>query len=313
MKITKPAKLNKGDLIGIIAPASMPADESRIEKSVKYFEKLGYNVEVGQHVGERRGYLAGEDENRLEDLHYMFGKKEVKAIICVRGGYGTGRLLEKINYNLIKKNPKIFVGYSDITALQMAFFKKTGLVTFGGPMAAVDFWGKVDPYTEEMFWKILTNTKKIGKLLNPDDEKFYTLNKGRGEGKLLGGNLAVLTSLLGSQYFPNFKDNVLIIEEVDELPYKIDRMFYQLRISNVLKDAAGILLGRFVDCYEKDKTKDSLTLNEVIEDYFKDIDKPVLYNIKHGHVKQTMTLPYGLNCKVNASRCFIEITEGAVV
>ncbi len=314
MKVIKPKKLNKGDVIGIISPASLPKDLSKIEKGVNYLEKLGYRVEVGKNIEKSHGYLAGTDEERLDDLHSMFKNKNVKAIISVRGGYGSGRLLDKINYPLIKRNPKIFVGYSDITALQMAFLKKTGLVTFAGPMLAVDFWkDEVDEFTEDYFWKMLTSTKKIGKLTNPDNENFYTLTKGRGEGKLIGGNLSLITSLIGTPYQPDFKNSMLLIEEIDEEPYSVDRMFYQLKYATKgFKDLNGIIIGRFVDCYIKDKDEPSLTLNDVIGDYFGSLKIPVIYNVKHGHVEQNLTIPWGLKTKMNASRNFIEIGEGAV-
>jgi muramoyltetrapeptide carboxypeptidase len=313
MKLLKPKKLSKGDLIGVISPASNPDDLSKIDKGVQYLEKLGYNVEVGKNVGQKRGYLAGDDKQRLDDFHSMFKNKHVKAIINVRGGYGSGRLLDKINFNLIRKNPKIFVGYSDITALQMAMLKKAGLVTFAGPMLAVDFHGKINSYTEENFWKLLTSTKKIGKLKNPEKESFYVLNKGRSEGKLVGGNLALITSLLGTDYQPNFKNAILMVEEIGEVPYRIDRMFNQLKLAKIFNQVNGIILGRFVDCYETDTDKETLTLNEIIEDYLADLKMPILYNFKHGHVKQNMTVPFGLNCKLNSSRKFVEITESAVI
>jgi muramoyltetrapeptide carboxypeptidase len=313
MRSVKPKKLNSGDTIGIISPASSPDDLSRIQKGVNYLEKLGYRVEVGKNVGKNHGYLAGNDDERLEDLHEMFKNKGVKAIFCVRGGYGAGRLLPRINFNLIKKNPKIFVGYSDITALQMAFYTKTSLVTFAGPMLAVDFWkDEVEEFTEENFWNILTSKKKIGKIHNPNDEKLYVLNKGRGEGKLLGGNLAVLVSTMGSQYFPNLKDSVLLLEDIGEQPYRVDRLLNQLALAKTFKQIKAVILGRFVDCYEDDSTKKTLTLNEVISDYLEGLKIPVIYNLKHGHISENLTIPFGIKCNVNASRGFIEFTESAV-
>ena len=315
MKLIKPKRLKKGDVIGIISPASPPKDMTKIEKGVKYLEGLGYRVEVGKNVEKSHGYLAGKDEERLEDLHSMFKNKNINAIINVRGGYGSGRLLDKIDYNLVKKNPKIFVGYSDITALQMAFLKKTGLVTFAGPMLAVDFWkDEVDSYTEEFFWNMLTSSKKIGKLINPDNENFYSLTKGRGEGTLVGGNLALLNSLIGTPYQPNFKKSIILIEEIGEEPYRVDRFFYQLKYAtNGFKDLEGIIIARFVDCYIKDTDSPSLTLNDVISDYFENLSIPVIYNVKHGHIEQNMTIPWGLKTKMNATRSFIEIGESAVI
>lgn len=314
MKTLKPKKLLPGDLIGIISPASSPDDMSRINKGVTYLEKLGYKVEVAPNAQNERGYLAGTDAERLSDLHYMFGNKEVKAIFCVRGGYGSGRLLDKIDYNLVKKNPKIFVGYSDITSLQMAFLKKIGLVTFAGPMLAVDFFkDEVNTFTEEKFWQIVTSTKKIGKLVNPKEEKFFTLSNGRGEGKLIGGNLALFISLMGTSYLPIVKDSMLLIEDIGEPPYRIDRMLNQLRLAGIFKQISGLILGRFVDCYESDTEKKSLTLNEVIADYLSNLKIPVMYNIKHGHIAENLTIPFGLNCKINTTKSFIEIPESAVI
>jgi len=313
MKIVKPKRLRKNDVIGIISPASTPTDPLKIEQGIKYLEGLGYRVEVGKNVGKEKGYLAGGDSERLEDLHSMFGSKNVKAIFCVRGGYGAGRLLDKINYSIIQKNPKIFVGFSDITALQMAFLKKAGLITFAGPMLAVNFAEDIDEYTEEIFWKTITSNKKIGKLFNPQHEKFYVLKKGRGEGKIIGGNLAVFDSLLGTEYVPAMKGATLLLEEIGEQPYKIDRMFNHLRLAKVFEHISGIILGRFIDCKETDEDKKSQTLNDVIVDYLADLNIPVIYNVQHGHTKQIMTIPFGANCKVNASRGFIEIPESGVL
>ena len=218
-----------------------------------------------------------------------------------------------MHYSLIKKNPKIFVGYSDITAMQMAIFKKTGLITFAGPMVASDFGGKINPYAEENFWKIITNSKKIGKLHNPRDEKFYVLNSGRGEGQILGGNLAVFMSLMGTEYMPNLKNSVLLLEDIGEVPYRIDRFLNQMKLAKIFDQAQGLILGRFVDCYETDKSKETIKLNEVIENYLSKVKVPVIYSFSHGHIKENITIPFGINCKLNASRSFIEITESAVV
>ncbi len=312
MKIIKPKKLSKGDLIGIISPASTPDDISKIDSGVKYLEKLGYRVEVGKNVGKVHGYLAGTNEERLEDLHYMFKKKEVKAIMCVRGGYGSPRLLDKIDYKLIGNNPKIFVGYSDITALQMAFLEKTGLITFAGPMLAVDFSGEVSPYTEEIFWALVTSNKKLGKVDLPEDEKIFSLVKGTAKGRIVGGNLALISSLVGTEYLPSMKDKILFIEDIGELPYRIDRMLNQLRLAKMFKHLNGIILGAFIDCNEIDPAKRTLTLGEVVSDYFGSLDVPVVYNFKHGHIKDNITIPFGTEFKINASRNYVEIAEGAV-
>ena len=313
MKIVKPARLKKGSLIGIISPASSPDDLSTVENGVKYLEKLGYRVEIGKNVGQNFGYLAGTDQERVDDLHYMFKKKDIKAIFCARGGYGTPRLLDKIDYSLIKRNPKILVGYSDITALQMAIMKKTGLVTFAGPMISMDFQSDVSKFTEEMFWKILTSNKKFGRISQPDDEKIFELHKGQARGRILGGNLSVFTSLVGTQYFPDLKDRILILEEIGEMPYRIDRLLNQLRLHKAFVHIKGVILGAFIDCNEHDPLKKTLSLGEVISEYLEGTKMPVVYNFKHGHIRNNITVPFGIVTKINTSKNIIEYTEAAVV
>ncbi|MBK8947129.1 MAG: LD-carboxypeptidase [Ignavibacteriae bacterium] len=313
MKTIKPKKLLQNDLIGIISPASTPNNLDAIQNGVNYLEKLGYRTKIGKNVGKKHGYLAGTDKERLDDFHEMFADKNVKAIFCVRGGYGSGRLLEKIDFNIVKKNPKIFVGYSDITALQLSIFNKTGLVTFAGPMVASDFSGEINEFAEENFWKVLTSTKKIGKLHNPRNEKFFILNSGRAEGKILGGNLSLLISLMGTEYFPELKNSILLIEEIGEEPYRVDRMLNQLKLAKIFKNVKGIILGRFVDCYEKKSEENHITLNEVIENYFAKLKIPVIYSFNHGHIKENLTIPFGINCILNATRSFVEIPESAVL
>lgn len=312
MRIVKPKKLKPGELIGIVSPASSPDDYLRVEKGVKYLEKNGYKVTVGKNVGKYNGYLAGTDEERLDDLHKLFKNKEVRAIICVRGGYGAPRMLDKIDYPLIKANPKIFVGYSDITALQMAFLKQTGLVTFAGPMLAVDLYDEVNSYTEDFFWRMLTSEKKMGKVELPENENIFKLTKGSGKGVLVGGNLALIASSIGTAYLPSFKDAILFLEDVGELPYRIDRMLSQVKLSGILKEISGVILGSFTDCNEHDPMKKTLSLGEVIDGYFGSLKIPVVYNFPHGHIPEKATLPFGVRVKVNATNETVEYTEGAV-
>jgi len=312
MRIIKPQRLKSGDVIGIISPASSAQDSSVVEKGIKYFENNGYRVEVGESVGKINGYLAGTDDERVHDLHQMFKNKNVKAIVCIRGGYGAARILDKINYKLIRSNPKIFVGYSDITSLQMAIYKKSGLITFAGPMVASDFADEVNPFAEEFFWKLITSKKKIGRVSFPDINNLPAIHKGSSQGRIIGGNLSVFSSLMGTPFFPELKDHILLMEDIDELPYRIDRLLNQLRLSGIFKKVKGIILGRFVDCYEHDPAKKTLTLGEIIEEYLKDLNIPVIYSFPHGHIKEKVTVPFGIKIKMNASRGFIEYSENAV-
>ena len=312
MRFVRPSKLSKRDLIGLISPASSVEEQSILEKGIRYFEKQGYRVELGKNVGKYHGYLAGNDDERLDDLHNMFKNKNVKAIFCIRGGYGASRLLDKVNYKLIKANPKILVGFSEITSLQSAILEKTGLITFAGPMLYPDFFEDVSSFTEEFFWRILTSNKKIGRLDFPENEKLPGMTKGNASGKIVGGNLSVLHSLIGTPYFPNLKDKILLLEDIKELPYRIDRMLNHFRLINAFKNLRGIILGRFVDCFEHDPMKKTLTLGEVMEDYLGKMKIPIIYAFPHGHISDKITVPIGLNIKMNATKGFVEFTESAV-
>ena len=313
MKYIKPHKLNHKDLIGIISPASSPDDLTLIEKGVKYIEGLGYRTIIGKNVGKYRGYLAGTDQERLIDLHSMFSNKKVRAIICLRGGYGASRLLDKIDYKLIRKNPKIFIGFSDITAMHMAFLSKAGLITFAGPMVTSNFAKDLSHFTEEYFWHLITSNKKPGKIIWSAKEKPESITAGKAIGRIIGGNLAVFNSLLGSTYIPNMKNKILFIEDINEQPYKIERMLNQLKLNKVFTKVGGVVLGSFVDCIEQDQNKKSLTLKEIFNDYFKELKIPVISGFPNGHIKDLITIPIGINVKMNANKGYIEFSESAVM
>jgi len=312
MLYIKPGKLKKGDLIGLISPASSPNDENLIASGVKYLEEMGYQTLLGKNVGKIRGYLAGTDEERVKDIHQMFGDKKVKAIFCLRGGYGAFRLLDKIDYKIIRNNPKIFVGFSEITALQMAFLRKANLITFAGPMVLPNLSNEVSTYTEENFWRMITSNKKPGKIKFPKIYRLSLISPNEVSGIIVGGNLAVFTSLLGTGYLPDLKNKIIFLEDVSEPPYKIDRMFNQLKLNNVFKKVKGIILGSFVDCNEPDKEKKTLTLAEVCDDYLKTMNIPVIRSFPHGHIKDMVTLPIGTRIKLNATNGFVEFAESSV-
>jgi muramoyltetrapeptide carboxypeptidase len=311
MKILKPPALKKGDVIGIVSPASSPDDFTRIEQGVKYLESLGYRVKLGKHIFKRYGYLSSTDDERADDLNEMFADEKVKAIICVRGGYGTPRLLDKVDYNLIKKKQKIFVGYSDITALQLAIFKKTGLVTFSGPMLAVDIYSNFDSFAEDFFWRILTSREKKIEIKNPNGVELNTLKSGKATGTLLGGNLSLIASIMGTKYQPSFNGSVLVIEDIGEEPYRIDRYLSQLKNSGVLYKINACILGQFTDCAPKEPEK-SLTLEQIFNDYLGNLKIPVISNLSYGHIPQKLTLPLGARVRVDAKRQKITIIESVL-
>jgi muramoyltetrapeptide carboxypeptidase len=313
MTILKPQALKKGDTIGIIAPASAPLSQEKIDNGAAYFERLGYRVKLGANVRAVRGYLAGTDEERAADINAMFADTSVKAIVAVRGGYGTPRLLHLLDYRLITKNPKILCGYSDLTGLQLAIFKKTGLVTFSGPMAGVEMSKGIDPFTEEHFWRMVTSTKKAGVVHNPDGLPLACVRKGKATGVLLGGNLSLVSSIVGTQYLPSFKQSILFLEEIEEECYRFDRMLCQLRLAGIFDDANGIVLGELTDVKASDTSKPFLTADDVVNDYFGGLTKPVLRNLVYGHVPRKLTIPIGITASMDASRCTLSFTEAAVI
>jgi muramoyltetrapeptide carboxypeptidase len=310
MQIIKPKALKRGDIIGISAPASPPASEEHLVAGIRYLESLGYRVELGKHVLSKRGYLAGTDRERVSDLHELFSNKNIKAIFTVRGGYGCTRILPLLNYSLIRRNPKIVVGYSDITALQLAFLSKAGLASFSGPMVAVEMAGKLHGESEEQFWRCLTSSVKP-RPLQVNQTKRRIVQKGIAEGLLLGGNLSLVASLVGTEYFPKSKPSILMLEEIEERPYRVNRMLNQLRLANVFKRTTGVVLGEFTGC-EAEAGKPSLTLQQVFEDSFLDYKFPVAGHFHNGHVDDLLTMPFGVRVRLDATRGRLSFLEQAV-
>ncbi len=303
--LIKPKRLNKGDTVGIIAPASPPNKEN-LKRSFPFLEELGLKIKVGKHVYDEHGYLAGSDEKRLADLHGMFADEEVKAIICAGGGYGTGRIASQIDYNLIKNNPKIFWGYSDITFLHTAIRQKTGLVTFHGPMLASDI-GKEDvhPLSKECFKQlfepvIVQYTDEISPL--------EALVDGSVSGDITGGNLTLIASTIGTPFEIDTKEKLLLIEDINEEPRSIDRMLNQLHMAGKLNDAAGFIIGDFHNCVPEREL--SLTLEEVIEHYMQLANKPALKGFNFGHCSPHISIPLGVKAVLDTESKQLTIESG---
>lgn len=297
-----PKGLKIGDTIGIIAPSS-PFSKYSLEEIEIGFKDLGYNVKFGKSVKERyKGYLSGEDKLRAKDIEEMFLDKEISGIICIRGGYGTPRILDLIDYNIIKSNPKFFVGFSDITALHIAFNQKANLATIHGIMAgSILEW---DSFTYKSLLDSINMTNKL-KISNPRNEKIVTISGGCCEGELIGGNLSLLVSTIGSEYEVDTKGKILFIEEVGESIYKIDRMLTQLCLSGKFDDCEGVVFGDFCDC-NKDY-EDEFTIEEILKDKVAKYNKPCIYNLKSGHCMPMVTIPFGVKCKLDASNMVLEI------
>lgn len=310
--VIKPRALKKGDTIGIVTPASPPSNIDKIYKGAEYLERLGYRVQFGKHVEKVYGYLAGTDQERADDINEMFADKNVKAVFAVRGGYGTPRILPLLNYSLIKKNPKILVGYSDMTALQLAVFKKTGLISFSGPMVGVEMFNGIDPFTENNFWSMITSSKAFGTVKNPDDRELQTIVKGKKSGRMLGGNLSLIVALAGSNYLPSFKNSILFIEEIEEECYRFDRMMNHLRLANILRDANGIVMCELTDVKASDTSKPFLTAERVMSDYLSGLNKPVVTGLVYGHIAKKLTIPIGIRATLDAGKRALRFDESGV-
>jgi muramoyltetrapeptide carboxypeptidase len=302
MRQLKPQRLKQGDLIGVVAPASPPIDRSRIQKGVRYLESLGYRVLPGKHLEASKGFLAGSDTQRAEDLNAMIRNPLVRGIFGLRGGYGSARILPLVDYAALRRDPKVIVGFSDLTALQLAIWRRIGLITFSGPLVAVEFAAGIDPFTEEHFWRLITSAKKPGKLPLPADTQLECWKPGKSEGPLLPANLAMLGSLLATRYSPKLQGAVLALEDVGEHLHRIDRLFTQLSLAGVTSSIAALLLGQFTQCTPSRPEYDPVSIEDVLRDHVHPVPGPVLANLPYGHLPQRLTLPVGLPVRVNARR-----------
>ena len=297
----KPKALKFGDTIGIIAPSSPTREDGNLEKAYNKLTEMGFKVKMGTSPYEKYGYLSGTDNIRAEDLNNMFADKEVDGIICLRGGYGSPRILDLIDYNIIKENPKVFVGYSDITALHIAFTQICNLITYHGPMVTSDMIEGFSEFSKESLYKMIMEDEISGVIKNPENEDIITINGGIAEGPIIGGNLSLIVDTLGTAYEIDVKDKILFIEEIDEVPYNVDRMFNQLRLSGKLDEASGIILGDFNNCEAKN-FEEELSLMQVIEDLIRGANKPTIYNFQSGHCNPIITLPFGVKARLDADK-----------
>ncbi len=312
MKPLKPPRLSPGDLIGLVSPASPIADHHRIQRGVRYLERRGFRTVVGKHALKADAYLAGSDDQRVADLHDMFGNNEVHGVMCIRGGYGAPRILPLLDYELIARHPKVFVGYSDITALQLALWRRIGLVTFHGPMVGVEMADTMDSVTEDSFWNLVTSPGLPLKLSHPG-WPFEVLAHGQASGRLLGGNLSLVVSLLGTPFQPDFRNAILFLEDTGEEPYRIDRMFAHLRNASILSKGRAILTGQFPDCLPKSDAKPSFSVAQVLLQYAEAAGKPFLAGLQFGHGLRKLTFPVGIRVSVNSNEGTIECLESAVL
>ena len=308
-----PQRLKKNSLIGLITPGS-PITRKLLNDTIKKLESLGFRVYFKNSVLDEYGFLAGKDEERAAELMHMFSNKKVDALFCVRGGYGTIRILDLLDYEIIRQNPKPLTGYSDITALHTALFRKTGLVSFHGLMGESDF----NDFAVGSFLDVLVNPKDHYRYPylrekntenNPEFDR-YTIHPGQAEGILAGGNISVIDSLTGTGYEPDFEGKIAYLEEIDEKTYKVDKMLFHLLSVTNLKKAAGMVLGVFKNCNVNEEP--TLSLKQVLDDLLKPLDIPVSYGLPFGHIDYKITIPFGIRAKMDANRNSLELLEKAV-
>jgi muramoyltetrapeptide carboxypeptidase len=295
MKILK----NKGT-IGIIAPGFYP-DAEKLERGIDYLEKRGFKVKRGKSLTAKKDYFAGSDALRADDIHTMFTDSDVDAILCARGGWGSLRLLNKLDYKLINNNRKLLVGYSDITSLQLVFWKELSLPSLSGPMAAVEMSTTIDPFTGKHFWSQLLKEKETYSFkLNANS--IHPLIQGKASGTLIGGCLSMITAQLASPYSPDYTDAILFIEDINESLYKIDRHLAQLLHAGVLEKIGGFIIGNFIN-YDND----SAALYALFKEYLSDFGYPVIANFPYGHSPRKISLPIGASCTIDTEKDMIEI------
>lgn len=307
--VIKPNALKAGDTIAITSPAGAVWDQAQVETFRNILKGFGFNVILGKTLSEKYGYLAGTDELRAKEINTLFADTNIKGIFCMKGGWGCARLLDNLDFNLIEKNPKVLIGFSDITTLLVAITARTGLVTFHGPVGNSGW----NAWTSNCFKSVVMNMDGLPLFSNPPgEEPFVTINSGKASGELVGGNLTVLTSLMGSIYLPDWKGKLLFLEEVKEEPYSIDRMLMQLKLCGVLDVISGFVFGRCAKCLAEEPQK-AFTFHEVLLQYVKPLGIPAFYGAMIGHIENKLTVPLGINATIDADKGTIGLNERSVI
>lgn len=314
----RPPRLRAGDTIGLIEPASASDEPFQLTLVEEAIVAMGLKPKRAPHILNRYGYLAGRDKDRAADVNAMFGDKEVRAVFAVRGGWGSARLLPYLDWDLIRANPKILTGFSDITALHMAIAAKGDFVSLHGPNAG-SAWGREswDSFRSIAFdgaTPTFKNPVAVEDRLVQRRWRTRVLGSGNGkaQGKLLGGNLTVLTALVGTPYLPDFGGAILFLEDVDEAEYRIDRMLTQLAQAGILKNLKGVVFGQCTDCTAKGNSYGGFTLNDVLTQHFGSIGIPAYQGAYFGHITDQFTLPVGAMAEIDSDAGTLRLLEPAV-
>jgi muramoyltetrapeptide carboxypeptidase len=310
--ILKPFVLQRGDTVALICPSSRPFDPGRIAQSQRFLEAEGFWVIVGKHVLKRYGNFAGTDQERLEDFHEVWANPDIKAVICERGGNGAARLLPHLDYDLIRANPKILIGYSDITALHLAIHKMTGLITLHGSVALDAL---ATPYTYERYIQALTSREPLGAIPDPPVAAHplpyppyrMVIRTGRASGRLIGGNLTLIMETMGTPYEIDASGKILFVEDLNSEPHDYDAAFTQLRQAGKLHSAAGIIVGQCAGSDPHGTFVSNFSLEDLIEQHMGDLGIPVIYGLRLGHTPDQCVLPIGAQATLTATDEAVEI------
>ena len=306
----KPKPLRKGDTIGLVGISGALHDiEANWQPMLDAIDAMGYRVIIDDSCREQYGYFAGTDAARARALRRMFTDDRVDAVVCMRGGYGVTRILPLVDFDVIRANPKILLGYSDITALHSAIHQRVGMITFHGPMPAT-CWRKFDDFTRDSLVRALSSTKPLGLLKNPEGQEPVCVAPGRCEGPMVGGCLSLIAAACGTPYALDVTDKILVLEDIGEYTYRLDSMLTQLRNAGYFDRCAGVVLGGFTQC-EIEFPDYAMGLEEIVRDLIVPAGKPVLANMAFGHVDTKLTLPLGARCALDAGAGTLTMLESA--
>jgi muramoyltetrapeptide carboxypeptidase len=299
-KPIRPPRLKPGDTIGFVAPAS-PFDPEIFLQGVRTVESMGFRTRVNDEIFEKNGYLAGNDGHRARLVHRLFEDAAINAIFCARGGFGSMRILPLVDYDLIRENPKVFIGFSDITALLTAITIRSGLISFHGPVVTTLAGAS------EMTCNALLGAVSSDRPLEVQLTRGFVVQAGRAQGPLIGGNLTILCHLLATPFETRFKNCILLLEDRGEAPYRIDRMLFQMRLAGCFDGIAGLVLGSFEDCGSPD------AIYKIFQEHFQDIPVPILAGFDTGHGKRNLTIPFGIEATLDTDKQLLSFVEPATI
>ncbi|PEQ11588.1 LD-carboxypeptidase [Novosphingobium sp. PC22D] len=312
----RPPRLREGDTLGLVAPAGFVTDRFGVEAIEDTVRAMGLVPRTAAHVAGRSGYLAGDDATRARELTEMFEDDGVRAVMAVRGGWGCARVLPYLDFARIARHPKLYVGFSDNTAMHLAFAARTGVVSIHGPNASASWpegvWQQFHALAFEGATPTYTISQETTGGLGRREGQVRTFHGGKARGRLLGGNLTVLSALVGTPYLPDFSGAILFLEDTNEAEYRIDRMITQLALAGILGQVAGVVFGQCTNCVEHAAGYGNFTVYEVMEQHFAKLGVPAFQGARIGHIGDQVSIPVGVEAEIDADAGTIRMLEPAV-